>query len=470
MDKLKAELFKNDSRVVEARKLILQALNDHQNEVTDIKAADADATLKYEELLEGFKQARGNPLFYPYVGSGFGNGPFVELMDGSIKFDMITGIGVHIMGHNHSKLVESSIDALLGDTIMQGNLQQNAESLELMQRLINLASQNGAKLEHCFISTSGAMANENALKIAFQKNQPANRLLAFERCFMGRTLALASLTDKDAYRVGLPKAVDVDYIPFYDANDHQGSIDRAVGRLESYIQRYPGKHAAMCFEMIQGEGGYYPGHHDFFVALIKVLKKHNIAVFIDEIQTFGRTENAFAFQTFGLDDYVDIVAVGKMSQICATLFVDEYQWKPGLISQTFTGATSSIYAANTILTELTTGGYFGPEGRNMQIHQQFVDIFNGIAERHPGLITGPFGYGLMIAFTAFDGSLEKTKAMIHRLFKNGLIGFVAARNPYRIRFLPPAPVLTDEHICQVGQILEETLLELKSEFEQEQVD
>ena len=467
MSNLKSDEFVSDPRIQKARELVLEALSDHQAKLTRIADADPDTADHYDALIDQFKQARGNPLFYPYIGSGFGNGTLVELKDGSVKYDMISGIGVHIMGHSNKQLLASSFDAMLGDTIMQGNLQQNAESLELMQRFIRLAAKNGAKIEHCFLSTSGATANENALKIAMQKNAPASRVLAFEHCFMGRTLALASLTDKDAYRVGLPKTVDVDYIPFYDANDHLGSIRRAVKALETCIQRYPKKHALMCFEKIQGEGGYYPGHHDFFYALMMILKQHHIAVFVDEIQSFGRTENAFAFQTFKLDKFIDILCVGKMTQVCATLFVDEYQWKPGLISQTFTGATASIYAANTILAELENGDYFGEHGRNMQIAQVFASEFDAMNERHPGMISGPYGYGIMIAFTAYDGSLDMTKKAIHALYKNGVIAFVAGKDPYRMRFLPSAAVITDDDIKNVCEILERTLLDIHEEANKE---
>ena len=58
---------------------------------------------------------------------------------------------------------------------------------------------HGAKLAHGFLTSSGAMANENALKAIFQKQHPAHRLLAFEHCFAGRTLALSQVTDKAAF-------------------------------------------------------------------------------------------------------------------------------------------------------------------------------------------------------------------------------------------------------------------------------
>ena len=73
-------------------------------------------------------------------------------------------------------------------------------------------------MDHCFLTTSGAMAAENGLKLCFQKHAPATRIFAFGKCFMGRTLALSRLQTM-AYRQGLPQTVSVDYLPFYDENE-----------------------------------------------------------------------------------------------------------------------------------------------------------------------------------------------------------------------------------------------------------
>ena len=155
-------------------------------------------------MLDDFGKIRGGYLYFPYLASGIGNGPFVELADGSVKLDMITGIGVHGFGHSHPALVETGIDAALCDTVMQGNLQQNTQSYDVSKLLTTLACESGAGLEHCFLSTSGAMANENSLKLAFQKHTPADRIIAFEHCFAGRTMVLSHVTDKPGNRVGLP--------------------------------------------------------------------------------------------------------------------------------------------------------------------------------------------------------------------------------------------------------------------------
>ncbi len=462
MKKLLADSFHNDPRVAQAKQLILDALADHQAKLDGVRPPDADFKAQHEQAVERFSQLRGGKLFYPYIASGLGKGALVELADGSIKYDFITGIGVHGWGHCHPDMVEAGIDAALRDTIMQGNLQQGAQSAALSQKLIDAARENGSRLEHCFLTTSGAMANENALKLAFHHKAPANRVLAFERCFMGRSLALAQITDKPAYRVGLPQTVAVDYVPFFDSNQPKESTELALKTLRSHLARYPGQHAVMSFELVQGEGGYYPGDHDFFVALMDELKAHGVLVMADEIQTFGRTTRLFAFQHFGIDQYVDVVTIGKLSQVCATFFTDALKPKPGLISQTFTGSTSSIFAASKIIDGLLHGGYFGQDGKITRLHDHFVSRLEAIADRHPGAVAGPFGIGGMIAFTPFDGALETVKKAIFALYDAGVIAFLAGSGPYRVRFLMPIGAVTTDDIDAVCQIIEDTLPGLAS--------
>jgi acetylornithine aminotransferase len=346
---------------------------------------------------------------------------------------------------------------------MEGNLQQNSESLSLAQTLLSAANRYGARLKHCFFSTSGAMANENALKVILQKKRPADRILAFDGCFMGRTLALCQVTDKAGYREGMPSLLHVDYVPFFDATRPDESTRVSVEHLRRHFKRYPAQHAAMCMELVLGEGGFYPGSRGFFLALLEVLREYAVPVLVDEIQTFSRTTELFAFQHFGLDDYVDIVTLGKSAQVCATLFREEFNPKPGLLSQTFTGATSAIFAAQMIVDGLLQGGFFGTEGRIARLHDHCVRRLQEIQERRPGLIAGPFGIGAMVAFTPFDGSLEKVKQFIYALFDRGVIAFYAGEAPTRVRFLLPAGVVTFEDIDRVAGIVEETLLRTEAQ-------
>ena len=90
--------------------------------------------LQNQALMDHAKNLRGRPLFLPYVGSNAGNGVYVELEDGSVKMDLINGIGVFIMGHNHPQLVEAAIQASLLDPLIQGNLQLNRQWIGLAEK------------------------------------------------------------------------------------------------------------------------------------------------------------------------------------------------------------------------------------------------------------------------------------------------------------------------------------------------
>ena len=123
---------------------------------------------EFNKLLQSIAKLRGRPLFYPYLSSGLGNGPLVQLADGSVKLDFICGIGAHILGHSHPELMRASIRGTLEDIGMQGNLQMNIIYKEVLEKLIEVASKQ-SHLAQAWICPSGSMANENALKIIRQK-------------------------------------------------------------------------------------------------------------------------------------------------------------------------------------------------------------------------------------------------------------------------------------------------------------
>lgn len=445
-----------DARVIEAKRLLSEALKDHQQKIKSVRPSIPQLKQSYDTLIKEFAEERGGKLWFPYIGSGIGNGALVELADGSIKYDFICGVGVHYWGHNHHDLLNSSIDAALSNTVLQGHLQQNLDTLAL-SHLLTQAS----KMPHCFLCSSGAMANENALKIAFQKKHPASRVLAFERCFIGRTLAEAQITDKPGFREGLPPTLFTDYIPFYDPLDPEKSTKHSVETLKKLINRYPNQHAIMCFELIQGEAGFHTAPPEFFIALMSILKENKIAILCDEVQSFGRTSELFAFQYFNLQEYVDIVTIGKLSQVCATLYSEEYKPRPGLLSQTVTSSTAAIKAAIVIINSLLTQNYFGPRGKIALLNQYFTEKLQDLSSRYSRIIHGPFGIGSMIAFTVYDGNTQKTTDFIHHLFNAGVMSFIAGGSPYpaRVRFLLPVGALTTHDIDQVIEIIEHTLLE-----------
>ncbi len=447
----------SDPRVEQAKELLVAALKDHSSTIDAVRSAQPQLVSQYQAELARLAVARGGAPYFPYITSGMGNGPFVELGDGSVKLDFIVGIGVHGLGHSHPAMLNATVDAGLEDTVMQGNLQHNSGSLAMCERLLGLANQFGANLDHCLLSTSGAMANENSLKIAFHNRFPASRVICMDNCFAGRSLALAQLTDRPAYRAGLPKTLDVDFIPMFHPTDPEGTTLGAIETLKKLLARHPGEYACLWLELVAGEGGYYPGTKPYFEELCKICRAHKVLVIFDEVQTFSRLSQPFAFQHFGLDAYADLVTLGKITQVCATLYGEGLKPKGPVLSQTFTGATASIRCGLAVLDELESKQCFGPNGWNVRRHQYFKNKLEELAKKYPGKLCGPFGEGMMIAFTPGNGGADEAKEMLMKLYHLGLMGFLAGSNPNRIRFLPPPGVATEKHIDLACSIIEEAI-------------
>lgn len=460
---LLAVQFRNDPRVEQARELLAAALADHSARITGPRPPRPELATENAQLIDRLTKARGGAPYFPYLSSGLGRGPWVELSDGSVKLDFIVGIGVHGLGHSHPLMMQASIDGALQDTVMQGNLQQHPPSIELCERLIAWAQKSGAHLDHCLLSTSGAMANENALKIALHNRAPASRILALDNCFAGRSIALAALTDRPQYRTGVPLALAVDYLPAFDPRDPDGSTQKAVAALKKNVERHPHQYANLWMELVSGEGGYYPGSTEYFRALCEIAREQKILITFDEVQTFSRLSEPYAFQHFKLDEFADIVTIGKITQVCATLYGEALKPKGPLLSQTFTASSASIAAGLVMLKALEDNHCFGPTGRNMERHHYFAAKLAQLAEKHPGKISGPWGEGMMIAFTPGSGATKYAQDFVYRMYHAGIMGFVAGHDPTRIRFLPPPASTTEADIDAACSILDEVLANMPQE-------
>ena len=446
--------FFNDAEIKAAFDIILQRLSIYKKKLNHIEAPKKKETAEFAKLINIIDQYRG-PLYFPFLSAGLGNGPYVECADGSVKLDFISGIGVH-WSHGDRKIIESSLKAALYDTVMQGNLLQHTGSVELFELLCKHSG-----LDHAFLTSSGAMGVENALKICMQYKMPATRVLAFSECFCGRTLATASITDKAKNRVGIPVVLDVDYVPFYDPKKPKESITRALNSLDQYYARYPNQYACMKFELIQGEGGFNVGSKPFFESIMNWLIKKDIPVYVDETQTFGRTTSLFAFQLFGLEDKVDVVSIGKLSQVCATLYRKKLKPKPGLISQTFTSSTGAIEASKVIIKELVENKYLGKHGKIASLHGYFARRFRLLEKKSRGKINDLRGVGSMIAFKVGDGSYNYVVEFVKRCYQNGLISFMAGNKPTYVRYLLPIGGVNKDHIDEALEIVEKTIKSMK---------
>lgn len=453
-------LVGNKIQMDPAVSILVQDLADEvsslNNELNTVKGPQEGLKEKAKKLMEDLGKIRGRPLYHNYIGTGAGNGVFVELVDGSVKLDLINGIGIHLMGHSHPRVIKAAIKAALSDVIMQGNIQPNTDYYKMTEKLVQIAGRR-SKLKYAWLATCGTMANENALKISRQKNSPAKMVMAMKNAFAGRSTMMAEITDNAAYKQGLPEYNEVLRIPNYDKKDPQ-SADTALKAMKEHIAAHKGNISAFVFEPMLGEGGFVPVPREFYVPMLELCKQNGIAVWVDEVQTFARTGEYFAYETMNLGEYVDIVTLAKTAQVGATLYTEEYNPKPGLIAGTFSGSSVSLATGLEMLNMLEEG-FLGPKGRILEIHQKFVDGLNNLNNTTcKGLVTDAGGMGLMIAFTPFEGKKEQAEAFVKKLFNNGIICFTCGKDPVRIRFLVPA-IIQDQDIDLALSIIEKTIAE-----------
>ena len=447
-----------------AKRNLLELIAEASAQVAEIRPATSPGLREeFKNSLQVFQKDRGRDLYFPFLGSGLGKGPYVELVDGSVKMDLITGIGIHFFGHSHPALMDEMVHALSAPT-MQGNLEPGREAAAATRALLARVGE-GSRLKHAWLTCSGTMANEIALKIVRQKKTPASRILAFEDCFAGRSTAMQEITDNPGYRVGQPLYGEVAYLPYYSPKfGLERSVDLTVRHLEWETRRYPGRYAALMIELVQGEGGFNSAPKEWYVKVFEAAKKAGLAVWADEVQSFGRTGELFAYQTFGLAEWIDVVTVGKLLQACATLFTEEYAPKPGLVAGTFTGSTVALRTARRVLEELDQG-YLGPEGRVNQVGARFRAGLDRLADGScKGLIGQRRNVGAMIAFEPFGGSLDEVKAVLMKLFDLGVVAFYCGHGPYLIRMLPPAVAMSDVDVDVALTVIERALLETHQEL------
>src|SRR5690349_15842014 len=70
---------------------LVQSVTSAAEKITGIKPPNKDLEAQALEKIQKAGAIRGRPLFYNYMGSGIGNGAYVELEDGSVKLDLING-------------------------------------------------------------------------------------------------------------------------------------------------------------------------------------------------------------------------------------------------------------------------------------------------------------------------------------------------------------------------------------------
>ena len=221
-----------------------------------------------------------------------GNGSRVWDVDGREYVDLTAGWGVTSIGHCHPALADAIADQ--ARTLMQTtNLVYTRPQLDLAERLARVAPTG---LHRSFFTSSGAEANEGALKLAARKTG-RSRFLATQNSFHGRTLGVMGCLGQEKYR-GPWKGIvrEATFVPFGDA----AAVSAALSS----------EYAAMIVEPIQGEGGVVVPPADYLRRVADACHKVGALLIADEVQTcIGRTGRWFACDHAGVAP--DILSFGK---------------------------------------------------------------------------------------------------------------------------------------------------------------
>lgn len=352
-----------------------------------------------------------------------GDGAYLYDRGGRRYLDWVQGWAVNCLGHS-PRAVSEAIARQAATLINPSPAFYNEAAIELADLLTR-----HSVFDEVFFASSGAEANEGAIKLARKWGQlnrnGASEIITFINAFHGRTLATMSASGKPGWDTrfapqvpGFPKAV---------YND-----------LESVRRLISEKTVAIMLEPIQGEAGVIPADQDFLPGLRALCDEHRLLLIVDEVQTgCGRTGPLFAYERSGIRP--DIMTLGKgigggtpLSALLATRAVSCFE--PGDQGGTYCGNPLVCAAGVAVMKVLVGEGFLE---RAQETAQLFADALRDVS-RELGL--GEVrGAGFLLALEI--GS-DIAPALVEQARTLGLL--LNAPRPACLRFMPALTTSADE--------------------------
>ena len=349
--------------------------------------------------------------------------------------DLYSGHGVISIGHSHPEYINKLKNQL--DKIgFYSNAIQNPLQVELAKKLGALSGYEDYSL---FLCSSGAEANENALKLASFHTQKS-RIIAFENSFHGRTSAAVAATDNKKIVAPMNAQQVVTFLPL-----------NTIELVESELEK--GDVCCVIIEGIQGVGGLDEGTTEFFQALEKVCEKHNVALILDEVQSgYGRSGKFFAHQYHNIKPDIISIAkgMGNGFPIGGILISPKIKASYGLLGTTFGGSHLSCAAGIAVLETI----------ENEKLQENATQVYNHFLEVIKGMpyVKKIKGKGLMLGLEFdFDVSELRKKMILEKHVFTG-----NSNNKNLLRILPPLTI-KKEAINHFVKVLKEALEEIKAQ-------
>ncbi|MBN3757657.1 4-aminobutyrate--2-oxoglutarate transaminase [Paraburkholderia sp. Tr-20389] len=387
-------------------------------------------------------------------------------VEGRRFIDFAAGIAVCNTGHRHPKIVEAVRAQLDHFTHTAYQIVPYASYVELAEKINERAPGDYPKKTAFF--TTGAEAVENAIKIArAYTGRPG--VIAFTGGFHGRTMMGMALTGKVApYKLSFgPFPADVFHAPFPNPLHGVTTAD-SLKAIEFLFKADidPKRVAAIIFEPVQGEGGFYPAPAEFVRALRKLCNEHGILLIADEVQTgFARTGKLFAMNHY--DVVPDLMTMAKslaggmpLSGVVGRADVMDAA-APGGLGGTYAGNPLAVASAHAVLDIIDEEKLCE---RAVVLGDKLKAKLTALQSEVPQIadVRGPGGM-IAVEFCkpgTTEADADFTKRVQARALERGLLLLVCGVYSNVVRFLFPLTIqdsVFDEAVSILEEVLKETV-------------
>ena len=388
------------------------------------------------DLVLDIERSRGSYLVDARTGRGF--------------LDMFTFFASSALGMNHPGLADDdAFRAELAAAALNKPSNSDVYSVPMARFVATFARVLGdPKLPHLFFVDGGALAVENALKVAFDWKSRHNeahgrdprlgtKVLHLTGAFHGRSGYTMSLTNTDPNKVArFPKfdwpRIDAPYLRA--GADIEALENEALRQAREAFEASPHDIACFIAEPIQGEGGDRHFRPRFFAAMRELCDEFDALLIFDEVQTgCGITGTAWAYQQLGVTP--DVVAFGKKTQVCGVMAggrVDEVADNvfavSSRINSTWGGNLVDMVRSRRILEVIESDGLFDAAAES---GRDLLDRLGELSAEFPGWVRDVRGAGLMCAFSM--PSAEQRDELLAALWDCGVIMLGCGADSVRFR-------------------------------------